>query len=121
MTNANTFEIIDDGFTTEKPKEENYSSNDSDSNSADDSEVVTSSSEWDDVLNDYDEYVDNYIKVMKKAADGDIDAIGESADLMQKAQSLGDKLENAKSSMNGSQMNRFLKIQQKLVNAAANM
>lgn len=121
MTNANTFEIIDDGFTTEKPREENYSSNDSDSNSSDDSNAAISSSEWDDVLNDYDEYVDDYIKVMKKAANGDMDAIGESADLMQKAQSLGDKLENAKSSMNGKQINRFLKIQQKLANAAANM
>lgn len=121
MTNANTFEIIDDGFTNEKPREENYSSNDSDSNSSDDSNAAISSSEWDDVLNDYDEYVDDYIKVMKKAANGDMDAIGESADLMQKAQSLGDKLENAKSSMNGKQINRFLKIQQKLANAAANM
>ena len=121
MTNANTFEIIDDGFTNEKPREENYSSNDSDSNSSDDSNAAISSSEWDDVLNDYDEYVDDYIKVMKKAANGDMDAIGESADLMQKAQSLGDKLENAKSSMNGKQINRFLKIQQKLANAVANM
>lgn len=121
MTNANTFEIIDDGFTTEKSAEENYSSSNSYSNSSDDSETIEDSSEWDDVLDDYDEYVDDYVKVMKKAADGDMDAIGESADLMQKAQSLGDKLENAKSSMNGKQINRFLKIQQKLANAAANM
>lgn len=113
FTEGTSFEIIDNEFTDEAPE---MSSNKNESD-----ESVTDNSEWDDVLDEYEEYVDDYIAIMKKAAKGDMDAIGESADLMEKAQSLGTKLENAKSSMNGSQINRMLKIQQKMASAAASM
>jgi hypothetical protein len=76
------------------------------------------SEDWDAVLDDYEEYVDNYIKLYKKAMEGDMDAMSEYPALMEKAKSLSEKLERAKGDMSAQQLERMGKIQTKMMNAA---
>ena len=76
-----------------------------------------SSSDIDDVLKTYSDYVDKYITFMKKAANGDMSAMAEYAGLLNKAQELDDKLKEVKDDMTTDQWDRFLKIQQKMLSA----
>lgn len=108
---AETFEIIDEAFTNEK-------------NSTADGDTLLGgygSNDWDSILDEYEEFVDDYIATLKKAASGDMDAIQESSSLMEKAESLSNRLENAKADLTSAQQSRFLKIQNKMVNAAKSM
>lgn len=75
------------------------------------------SNEWDSVLDDYEKFVDKYIKLFKKAQNGDTSAITEYAECLEKAQSLQEKLENAKSNLTSKQVSRLTKIINKLSNA----
>ena len=77
------------------------------------------SNEWDSVLDDYEKFVDKYIKLFKKAQNGDTSAISEYAECLEKAQSLQEKLENAKSNLTSKQVSRLTKIINKLSSAAA--
>ncbi|MEG1643440.1 MAG: hypothetical protein RR293_04770, partial [Bacteroidales bacterium] len=100
------FELIDKAF-------EECSVNDSSSASS-----YEDVSDWDEVLNEYEEYIDSYVKLLKQAKNGDTSAITESANLMESAESLGSKLENAKGGMSGTQLKRYMKLQEKLLSAA---
>lgn len=87
-------------------------------------DVVTASkgsNDIDEYLKSYEEYVDQYIKLMKKAKDGDMSAMTEYAEYMEKATDLSEKMEKAESEMSSAQMAKFLKIQAKLTQAASNM
>ncbi len=87
-------------------------------------EIVTASKRNNDIdayLKSYEEYVDQYIKLMKKAKDGDMSAMTEYAEYMEKATDLSEKMEKAESEMSSAQMAKFMKIQAKLSQAAANM
>ena len=87
-------------------------------------EVVTASkgnNDIDEYLKSYEEYVDQYIKLMKKAKDGDVSAMTEYAEYMEKATNLSEKMEKAESEMSSAQMAKFLKIQAKLTQAASSM
>ena len=75
----------------------------------------------DEYLKSYEEYVDQYIKLMKKAKDGDVSAMTEHAEYMEKATDLSEKMEKAESEMSSAQMAKFLKIQAKLTQAASSM
>lgn len=77
------------------------------------------STDWDSVLDDYEKFVDKYIKLFKKAQNGDTSAITEYAECLEKAQSLQEKLENAKSNLTSKQVSRLTKIINKLSSAAA--
>lgn len=77
-----------------------------------------SSNDWDGILDDYETYIDKYIKLYKKAKNGDTSALTEYTALLEKAQSLADKLSKAQSDFKPAQTSRFLKLQQKLANAA---
>lgn len=72
-------------------------------------------------LKSYEEYVDQYIKLMKKAKDGDMSAMTEYVGYMEKATDLSDKMEKAENEMSSAQMAKFLKIQVKLTQAASDM
>lgn len=85
------------------------------------SNTVSNSSDWDDTLAEYEEFIDDYIKLLKKAKNNDMGAISESASILEKAQSLAEKLSNAQSSLTPAQTTRFMKLQQKIASAAANM
>lgn len=87
-------------------------------------DVATTSKSNNDIdayLKSYEEYVDQYIKMMKKAKDGDMSAMTEYAEYMEKATELSEKMEKAESEMSSAQMAKFMKIQAKLSQAAANM
>ena len=77
-----------------------------------------SSQDWDAMLDSYEEYVDKYISLLKKAAEGDMTAMTEYPALLSKAQEFSDKMENAKGSMSASQLVRYTKITEKMLKAA---
>lgn len=81
------------------------------------SDAVGSSSDWDSVLDEYEDYVDQYVKLYKKAMAGDMSAMSEYAGMLEKAQSLFSKLENAQGEMTAAQISRMNSIQMKMVNA----
>lgn len=113
------YDDVEDGFysAVEKVKEDakngksSFSSN-STSCSGDES------NDWDELLNSYEEYVDKYIAMYKKAMAGDMSALSSYAELLESANSFSEKLENAEDEMTPSQLNRYMAISQKLATAA---
>ena len=80
-----------------------------------------SSADWDSMLDSYEQYVNKYIALLKKAANGDMTAMAEYAGLMQKAQELSDKMDGAQGDMSASQWARYMKITTKMTTAAQEM
>ena len=81
----------------------------------------TSSQDWDAVLDSYEECVDSYISLLKKASNGDMTAMEEYPALMNKAQKLSDEMQNAQGSMSASQLARYSRISTKMLKAAQEM
>ena len=94
------------------------SGNNNNSSSSKSSSSSTSSADWDSMLDSYEQYVNKYIALMKKASNGDVTAITEYAGFLQKAQELSDKMENAQGDMSASQWARYMKITKKMTKAA---
>ena len=80
----------------------------------------SSSEDWDKILDDYESLMDSYIRLAKKAKEGDMSAMSEYSNILQKTQSLSRKMENA-STMTPRQIERYTKIQTKFAEAAATM
>lgn len=78
-----------------------------------------SANNWDKVLDSYEDYVNKYVACMKKMMAGDTQALTEYDNLLEKAEELGEKLENASSSMTTAQINRYAQINAKMLDAAA--
>lgn len=97
------------------------SSSDDDDDDDTDSYSSSGSQDWDALLNSYEQYVDKYISYMKKAAKGDMSALSEYPALMEKAQEFSDKLSGAQGQMTSAQWSRYMKITNKMTQAAANM
>jgi len=74
---------------------------------------------WDKVLDDYENYVVEYAKFYKKAMSGDMSAMTKYPALMEKATKLSQSLEGAQNSndLSQKQMNRFIQIQGKFMEA----
>ncbi|MBD5230436.1 MAG: hypothetical protein HDS69_10460 [Bacteroidales bacterium] len=98
---------------------DSYDSNDSDFEDDDDSSA--SSSDVDDMLKEYENFVDNYVSLIKKAAKGDMSVMTKMSDYMESAESLSRKLENCSGKMSASQMKRYTKITSKFSEAAAEL
>lgn len=98
-------------------KDESYSS----SSNEDISE--SSDPKWDKVLDDYEEYVDKYIKIIEKMKNDDLSAIAEYPAMMKKAKDLEDSLKKAEKSksLSSTQLSRMMKIQTKMLKAAQEM
>lgn len=90
----------------------------SDDGSNDESVSSSGSEDWDDVLKSYEDYIDQYIKLLKKAKNGDASALSEYPAMMEKATDLAGKLENAGNDLTPTQASKFAKLQVKLANAA---
>ena len=75
------------------------------------------SSDWDGLLDSFEQYVDDYISLLKKAKNGDVSALAEYASVLEDANELSDKLQNAKSEMSASQLSRYNKITMKMAKA----
>ena len=116
-------ETVSFEITRSDIKEEEVASNNSSSKSSNvkSSKSKSNNEDWDKVLKSYESYIDQYIKLMKKAQNGDTDAMTEYASMMVKATDLSEKMSNAGDDLSTSQMAKFIKLQTKLVNAAADM
>jgi len=110
--NAAKFSIIS------KKKEEKKAST---SSSGSDTQSTTGSGDWDAVLDDYEDYMDSYIRLIKKANAGDMSALSEYPKMYEKAISLGEKLENAGDNLSTEQMTRLIGLQTKMMQEAAGM
>ena len=80
---------------------------------------ASASNNWDKVLDSYEDYVNKYVACMKKIAAGDMSVMTQYASLLEKAEELGEQLEKASSSMTTKQMQRYAKINAKMIDAAA--
>ncbi len=76
--------------------------------------------DFDSVLDNYEEYVDEYIVFYKKAMSGEDAALTEYMSMLEKAQELQKSLETSSSEMTTKQASRMLKIQQKMLNTMSN-
>ena len=83
------------------------------------SEDVASDGNFDEWLDSYEEFCNDYISLIKKAAQGDMDAVSEYPEMLKKAQDLGEKMQQSQSEATPEQWARFLEIQKKLMKAAA--
>lgn len=72
------------------------------------------SNNWDALLDEYEDYMTQAVKMAKKAQSGDMSAMTEYASLLEKAESLQKKLENAENDMTAAQVARLNKIAAKL-------
>lgn len=81
----------------------------------------SNSRDWDKVLDDFESYVDQYISFAKKATSGEVSSLVEYASLMEKTEKLEKDLDAAQNEMTNAQMKRYLKIMEKLTNAAIDM
>ncbi len=78
---------------------------------------VDSSSDVDDMLDSYEKYVNNYIRLLKKSQEGDMSALAEYSKMLKQAQDLQKKIEKCKGEMDSKQLARYSKITMKMANA----
>ncbi|MDD5817452.1 MAG: hypothetical protein PUE05_02885 [bacterium] len=116
VKDATTSALSDESASTSDESEAQAEANESESASA-----SSSSEDWDALLSSYEEYVDEYISFAKKAKNGDMAAMAEYPKLLQKAQDLSSKLESAKGQMSSAQTARYMKILNKMNQAAVSM
>lgn len=115
--------------TSKKIEKLEYSSptstSDSDTDTDSDSESMSNSDnkDWDKVLDDYEDYVDKTIKILKKLKNDDLSAMTEYPDMMEKAKDLEQSLKKAQKSksLSSKQVSRMMKIQTKMLEAAKDM
>lgn len=123
---AETYPDNTAGFSiNSKQIEDNSSSSSSSTSESSDSEDLSvsesGSEDWDKMLDDYEEYVDEYLKFYKKAMKGDNSAIAEYPALMEKATALQESMTAAQNDnkLSATQIGRMMKIQTKMLQAAA--
>lgn len=87
----------------------------------DESEQEIAANNWDDVLDEYEEYADKYINCIQKAQNGDMSAMSDLASLMETARDLGDELSNASDDLSNVQIARYTRITEKFTSAMMNM
>ena len=107
--------------SSESSDDSSVSSDDSSDEDESISSSSTGSEDWDSMLDSYEQYVNKYIALLKKAAEGDMTALAEYPALMEKAQEFSEKMENAQGDMSASQWARYLKITNKMTKAAQEM
>ncbi len=78
---------------------------------------VSGSEDWDKILDEYDAYCTKLASYAKKAQAGDMSAMTEYASLLESAQSLQKKLENAGTNLSAAQLSRLNKIATKMANS----
>lgn len=119
FANGSSSSSIDQGYEYEDEEDEEEEEDEDD----EDDEVIvsTSSTNWDEVLDDFEEYVDKYISLVKKASSGDLSAMTEYVRFLEKAEDLADQLDDAEDEMTSAQLKRYMKIAQKMTDAAIDM
>ena len=79
--------------------------------------VSVSGEDWDKILDEYESYCTKLVAAAKKAKSGDVGVMAEYASLLESAESLQKKLENASSSLSVAQVTRLNKIAAKIAQA----
>ncbi|MDE5871890.1 MAG: hypothetical protein K2H22_08105 [Muribaculaceae bacterium] len=79
--------------------------------------VTVDSEDWNSVLDEYEKYCDKLVAAAKKAKADDVSVMAEYASLLESAESLQKKLENASSSLSVAQATRMNKIAAKMAQA----
>lgn len=79
--------------------------------------TVSGSEDWDKILDEYESYCTKLAAAAKKAKAGDVSVMAEYASLLESAESLQKKLENASSSLSVAQATRMNKIAAKMAQA----
>ncbi len=77
----------------------------------------SSGEDWDKILDEYEKYCDKAVALYKKAQAGDMSAMTEYASLLESAESLQKKLENAGPNLSAAQAARLNKIAAKMSKA----
>lgn len=111
FTNAVSFELVDTRF-------ESGDNGARITKSSSTSSTTSDSKDWDKALDDYEAYIDSYIKLLKKAQAGDLSAMTEYPTCLEKAEAFSKKFDNAKGSMSTKQMKRYMEITTKMTTAA---
>lgn len=83
------------------------------------SEVSSSGSNWDEVLDQYEEMVNSFVSLAQKAGAGNKQALSEYEDFLEKVEDLSEELEDADDEMTSAQVSRYMKILSKMTNAAS--
>ena len=78
---------------------------------------TSSGEDWDKILDEYESYCNKLVAAAKKAQSGDVSVMTEYASLLESAESLQKKLENASSSLSVAQATRMNKIATKMAKA----
>lgn len=84
-------------------------------NSYSDNSTNDSSSNWDEVLDDYENYFKEYKKIYKQAMNGDANALSSYMDVLNEANDLASSLESASGELTNKQRKRLFKIQSDLL------
>jgi hypothetical protein len=109
----------------EEEDEELENGNDDDDESTENTSI--SDSDFEETLEQYEEFIEKYISILKKSKDAQDDPMksitimSEAASLMQKAQGFGDKLTKSQGDLTASQVQKMIKLQTKLSKAALEM
>lgn len=83
------------------------------------SDAASSDTDWDEMLDAYEELVDAYLKFLQKYQKGDLAAMSDYMQAMEKAQTYSEKLSQAQSMMTSSQIKRYMTITTKMADALA--
>jgi len=107
-------ENLTDNF--DKHIDDNPTDSDCSGSSSDDCDSKCSV-DMDSWLNNYEKFVDTYVKTMKKAAKGDLTIMAELPNLLSQAEEMDKKLGNSQGDMSPAQLKRFMAIQTKMLGA----
>lgn len=123
MGNTSAYEENEEYYSSSDENDSYYDEDDSYYDDNEDSNLNSSSGpqDWDSLLKSLDQYVDKYIAFSKRAANGDMSVMAEYTDLMNKASELSEQIEKAKGNMTEAQLARYIKITNKMAQAATNM
>lgn len=76
--------------------------------------------DFDEYLDAYEEFCNEYTDLLKRAGEGDADAISEYPEILKKAQELGEKMQKVQGNATPEQIARFAEIQKKFLSSAKN-
>jgi hypothetical protein len=81
--------------------------------------TIYENKEWDKMLSDYENYVDEYLKFFIKAKEGDVSALQEYPTLLEKTEKLQNSLAKAQENktLTEAQIRKMMRIQNKILEA----
>ncbi len=79
----------------------------------------SASAKWNNFLDKYESYVDQYIKLIQRADEGDDSAEDRAMSMLEQIESLCEDLDDAESEMSTAQMSRLMKINTKISDATS--